>query len=247
VTAAVGSDRFASELRRWRSLRNWSQLDLAIRADTTQRHLSFLEQGRSRPGRAMVVRLAESLELPLRERNALLLSSGYAPAYRESRLDGPELAPVREALTRVMAAHQPYPAVIVDRYADLVDNNAAFSALVATADPELLRPPVDVARLLLYPRGLAPRIVKLDVGRGTSWTRCARRPSAIRTAGSRIGSPGSRSSCRSARATRVRVTWASRCRSGSVPPRPARRKRGQAPARSCGCSARSPGSARRPT
>ncbi|MGW4163796.1 helix-turn-helix domain-containing protein [Streptomyces sp. NPDC004788] len=149
-------------LRAWRSRRRMSQLELASRAGTTQRYVSFIESGRSVPGRAMVVRLAESLELPLRERNALLLASGYAPAYRESRLDDPALAPVRTALISVMEAHQPYPAVIVDRYADLVAANAAFAALTATADPELLRAPVDVARLLLHPRGLAPRIVNLE-------------------------------------------------------------------------------------
>jgi transcriptional regulator with XRE-family HTH domain len=161
VTVAVESDRFASELRRWRSRRNWSQLDLAIRADTTQRHLSFLEQGRSRPGRAMVVRLAESLGLSLRERNELLLAAGFAPVYSESPLDGPELEPVREALDRILDGHMPYPAVVVRPYGELVAANPAFAVLADGAAPELLRPPVNVLRLALHPAGMAPRVGNL--------------------------------------------------------------------------------------
>src|SRR5687768_12680421 len=104
---------FAAELRRWRRIRRWSQLDLAIRSGTTQRHLSFLEQGRSSPGRSIVIRLAESLELSLRERNGLLLAAGYAPVFVQSSLDGPELRPVREAIDRILDGHLPYPAVVV--------------------------------------------------------------------------------------------------------------------------------------
>ncbi|WOX21387.1 helix-turn-helix transcriptional regulator [Streptomyces solicathayae] len=162
MTTETRPNGLGRSLRDWRTRRRVSQLELATRAGTTQRYVSFIESGRSLPGRAMVVRIAESLEVPLRERNALLLAAGYAPAYQESRLDDPRLAPVRAALTQVMEAHHPYPAVIVDRYADLVACNAAFTALVATADPALLTPPVDVARLLLHPRGLAPRIVNLE-------------------------------------------------------------------------------------
>jgi transcriptional regulator with XRE-family HTH domain len=161
VTASVDSDRFASELRRWRSRRNWSQLDLAIRADTTQRHLSFLEQGRSRPGRAMVVRLAESLDLSLRERNELLLAAGFAPIYSESRFDGPELGAVRDALDRILDGHMPYPAVVVRPYGELVAANPAFAVLTDGAAPELLEPPVNVLRLALHPRGMAPRVENL--------------------------------------------------------------------------------------
>jgi transcriptional regulator with XRE-family HTH domain len=152
----------AESLRGWRQQRRVSQLELALRAGTTQRHVSFIESGRSRPGRAMVVRLAESLEVPLRERNALLLAAGYAPAYAEASLDDPRLAPVREALERVLEAHGSYPAVIVDRHADLVSANAAFWALVEGAAPALLAAPVNVPRLLLHRNGLAPRIVNLD-------------------------------------------------------------------------------------
>ena len=153
--------RFAGELRRWRGLRHWSQLELAIAADTTQRHLSFLEQGRSRPGREMVVRLAESLGLTLRERNALLLSAGYAPAFDESGLDAPRLEPVRKALRTVLDGHLPYPAVIVTRLGDLVDANTAFSLFTEGCAPELLRPPVNVRRLALHPNGMAKRVLNL--------------------------------------------------------------------------------------
>ncbi|MCP2320762.1 helix-turn-helix protein [Nocardia amikacinitolerans] len=113
-----------------------SQLDLAIRADTTQRYLSFLEQGRSRPGRTMVVRLAESLELSLRERNGLLLAAGYAPVFAESRLDTPELTPVRKALDRILEGHLPYPAVVVRPYGVLVAANGAFELLTEGAAPD---------------------------------------------------------------------------------------------------------------
>jgi len=153
---------FAGQLRQWRTRRRVSQLELALRAGTTQRHVSFLERGRSAPGRAMVVRLAESLEIPLRERNALLLSAGYAPAYAQTALDDPELAPVIGALQRVMAAHMPYPAVVIDRHSDLVAANDAFFRLVADVDPSLLQPPVNVARVVLHPRGLASRIANLE-------------------------------------------------------------------------------------
>ncbi len=136
------------ELREWRRRRRVSQLELALRAGTTQRHVSFIEGGRSQPGREMVVRLAESLGVPLRDRNALLLSAGYAPAYTEG---GAELETIRTALRHVLDGHLPYPAVIVDPGAELVDANAAFWALTGAS------PPVNVARLFLA--DLAPRIV----------------------------------------------------------------------------------------
>jgi transcriptional regulator with XRE-family HTH domain len=150
---------FAVALRGWRQRRRVSQLELALRAETTQRHVSFIESGRSIPGRGMVVRLAESLEVPLRERNALLLAAGYAPAYRQSSLEDPELAPVRTALERVLEGHLPFPAVVTDRHGDVVMSNRAFWALTDGVAPELLEPPLNAARLFLHPRGLAPRIV----------------------------------------------------------------------------------------
>lgn len=120
---------FADALRQWRRRRRVSQLELARRAATSQRHVSFIESGRSVPGRAMVVRLAEALEVPLRDRNALLLAAGYAPAYQETRFDDPKLDPVRTALARILQGHLPYPAVIVDRHGDLVSANDAFWVL----------------------------------------------------------------------------------------------------------------------
>lgn len=161
MTIVAEPGRFATELRRWRGLRRWSQLELANAADTTQRHLSFLEQGRSRPGRQMVIRLAESLGLTLRERNALLLSAGYAPAFDESGWDAPGLEPVRAALRGVLSGHLPNPAVIVTRRGQLVDANAGFGLFTEGCAADLLRPPVNVRRLALHPDGMARRVVNL--------------------------------------------------------------------------------------
>jgi transcriptional regulator with XRE-family HTH domain len=153
---------FGVALHGWRTRRRVSQLELSLLAGTTQRHVSFVESGRSRPGRAMVIRLAEALELPLRERNALLLAAGYAPVYPETSFAEPELATVRAALRRLLDGHLPYPAVITDRYGDLIEGNRAFSGLLDGVAPELRSPPVSVPRVLLDPHGLAPRILNLD-------------------------------------------------------------------------------------
>jgi len=161
VTVAVEPSLFAAELRRWRTTRRWSQLELSLRAGTTQRHLSFMEQGRSRPGRAMVVRLAESLGLSLRERNGMLLAAGFAPLFAESRLDDPDLRPLRDALERILEGHMPYPAVVVRPYGELVAANGAFGVLTDGAAPELLEPPVNVLRLALHPDGMGGRVVNL--------------------------------------------------------------------------------------
>jgi transcriptional regulator with XRE-family HTH domain len=161
VSVLVEPDRFAHELRRWRTLRRTSQLELAMRAGTTQRYMSFLEQGRSRPGRAMVVRLAESLRLSLRERNALLVSAGYAPVFPESSLDAPELRPVREAIDGILEGHMPYPAVVARPYGEIVGANAALTVLTEGAAPELLEPPVNVLRLAVHPDGMGRRVENL--------------------------------------------------------------------------------------
>jgi transcriptional regulator with XRE-family HTH domain len=152
---------FPEALRTRRLRRQLSQLDLALRAGTTQRHVSFIESGRSAPGRAMVVRLTESLGLPLRERNDLLLAAGYAPGYPETPLEDRALAPVRAALGHILTGHQPYPAMIVDRYGDLVAANDAFDVLTEGVEAHLLAPPVNVYRLALHPRGIAPRVANL--------------------------------------------------------------------------------------
>jgi transcriptional regulator with XRE-family HTH domain len=155
------SPAFGSELRRWRTLRRVSQLELANRAGTTQRHLSFMEQGRSHPGRAIVLRLAESLRLTLRERNALLLTAGYAPAYEETHYDAPAFAPVREAMERVIEGHLPYPALVLRRPGRVVAANRAFSVFFEGCAPHLLEPPIDLLRVMLHPEGIAPRIDNL--------------------------------------------------------------------------------------
>ncbi|WP_448319688.1 MmyB family transcriptional regulator [Streptomyces sp. CO7] len=152
---------FSRALRERRTRRRLSQLDLALRAGTTQRHLSFIESGRSVPGRNMVVRLTESLELPLRERNELLLAAGYAPVYPETPLDAPVLAPVRTAIDHILTGHLPYPAVVVDGAGDLVAANAAFGVVTEGAAEELVGPGRNVYRLARHPDGLAPRVRNL--------------------------------------------------------------------------------------
>jgi transcriptional regulator with XRE-family HTH domain len=148
-------------LRNWRQRRRLSQLDLALEAEISTRHLSFIETGRSQPSREMVLHLAERLEVPLRERNLLLNAAGYAPVFPERPLSDPALEPARRAVELVLKGHEPYPALAVDRHWNLIAANGAVGPLVASADPELLRPPVNVLRLSLHPRGLAPRIANL--------------------------------------------------------------------------------------
>jgi transcriptional regulator with XRE-family HTH domain len=146
-------------LRQWRQRRRLSQLDLAVEAGVSSRHLSFVETGRSRPTSDMI--LAEHLDVPLRDRNALLLAGGYAPAYPERGLAEPELQAVRSALQRVLRGHEPYPAVVVNRWWELVEANAGIALFTRDVDPELLHPPVNVLRLSLHPDGMAPRIANL--------------------------------------------------------------------------------------
>ena len=138
-----------------------SQLDLALEAEISSRHLSFVETGRSQPSREMVLNLAERLDVPLRERNILLVSAGYAPVFAERALTDPALASAREAVDLVLKGHEPYPALAIDRHWTLLAANAAVMRLIAGAAPALLRPPVNVLRLSLSPEGLAPRIANL--------------------------------------------------------------------------------------
>jgi transcriptional regulator with XRE-family HTH domain len=162
MTAAV-RDRvpLGTLLREWRCRRRLSQLDLALEAGVSARHLSFVETGRSRPSREMVLHLAEQLDVPLRDRNQLLLAAGFAPAYGQRDLDAPAMGPVRAALESVLEGHAPNPALVVDRHWGLVAANAGIAPLIAGAAPHLLEPPVNVLRLSLHPEGLAPRIVNL--------------------------------------------------------------------------------------
>ena len=149
MTEVADRPRIGTLLRDWRRRRRMSQLDLALEAGVSARHVSFVETGRSRPSAEMVVQLAEHLEVPLRDRNALLLAAGYAPAYAQRDLDEPEMGPVREAIDRLLRGHEPYPAVVVDRH---WGHGAAA---------HLTEPPVNVLRLSLHPEGMAPRIVNL--------------------------------------------------------------------------------------
>ena len=151
------------QLREWRLRRRLTQLELALEAGVSARHLSFVETGRSKPGREMLLRLCAQLDIPFREQNQLLLSSGHAPAYPERPLDNPDLEPVREALDVILTGHDPYPAVVVDRAWNLVAANKAMAALTThvQVDPALLQPPINVLRVGLHPRGLAPLYVNL--------------------------------------------------------------------------------------
>lgn len=157
----TAADPFGAHLRHWRQHRRLSQLDLAHEAQVSTRHLSYVETGRAEPSREMVLRLAERLEVPLRERNALLVAAGYAPMYRERSLDDPAMAAARRAVDLVLKGHEPFPALAVDRHWNLVAHNAMVPMLMAGAAPHLLEAPVNVLRLSLHPEGLAPRIANL--------------------------------------------------------------------------------------
>jgi transcriptional regulator with XRE-family HTH domain len=161
VVAATHTSAIGPMLRDWRLRRRMSQLELASAAGISARHLSFVETGRSRPSREMVLLLAEHLDVPLRERNPLLLAAGYAPTYHATELDAPAMQAVRTAIDSLLAAHEPYPAILVDRRWELVASNQAALLLVADVDPELLAPPCNVLRATLHPKGVAPRIVNL--------------------------------------------------------------------------------------
>jgi transcriptional regulator with XRE-family HTH domain len=150
-------------LREWRERRRLTQLELALDAGISTRHLSFVETGRSKPGRDMLLRILEQLDVPFREQNRLLLASGHAPAFPERSLEDPELLPVREALDQILARHEPYPAVVVDRAWNLVAANTPMLDMAEELpiDPALLDPPVNVLRVGFHPRGVAPLIVNL--------------------------------------------------------------------------------------
>jgi len=152
---------FGAQLREWRQRRRLSQLDLAGDADVSTRHLSFVETGRAMPSREMVLRLADRLEVPLRERNRLLAAAGFAPMYAERSLDDPALKAAREAVELVLKGHEPYPALAVDRHWSLVSYNRAVLPMLAGVAPALMQAPINVLRLSLHPDGLASRIVNL--------------------------------------------------------------------------------------
>jgi len=161
MAVASPAPRFGELLREWRKRRSVSQLELSLDSDISARHLSFVETGRSKPSREIVVRLAETLDVPLRERNALLLAAGYAPLYGQRSLESEEMEPVRSALDRFLRAHEPYPALVIDRHHDLIAANDALGALTDGCAPELLAAPANAVRIALHPEGMAPRTVNL--------------------------------------------------------------------------------------
>ena len=205
-------------IREWRQRRRLSQLDLAIAANVSSRHLSFVETGRSRPTSEMILHLAEHLDVPLRDRNSLLLAGGFAPAYPERTLAAPELQAVTNALKRVLAGHEPYPAAVVNRWWELVDANAGIGLFTGDVRPELLEPPVNVLRLSLHPDGMAPRIANLPEWRAHLLARLHRQAEA--TGDHRLislheelsGYPGGLG-----RAARTGPRWSSRSATGPAP------------------------------
>ena len=166
MSVAANRPPVGAMLREWRQRRRLSQFDLALDAGVSARHVSFVETGRARPSAEMVLHLAERLEVPLRDRNHLLLAAGYAPAFAQRELDAPEMGPVREAIEQVLRGHEPYPALVVDRHWGLVSANRALGGLLGGVSGHLLEPPVNVLRLSLHPDGLAPRILNLPEWRG---------------------------------------------------------------------------------
>ena len=171
TTAAA---RVGPLIRDWRQRRRLSQLDLALEAGVSARHLSFVETGRSRPSPDMVLNLADRLEVPLRERNRLLLAAGHAPVFEQHALDDPEMAPVRDALGLILAGHEPYPALVVDGAWEMLAANRAVALLTAGVAPELLEPPLNVLRVSLHPDGVAPRIANLGEWRAHVFERLER-------------------------------------------------------------------------
>jgi transcriptional regulator with XRE-family HTH domain len=167
-------DTVGELLRQWRHRRGLSQLDLAIAADVSARHVSLVETGKSRPSADMILRLADQLQVPLRDRNRLLLAAGFAPRYAERPLDDTALSAARDAVRRVLHAHEPYPALVFDRRWNIVMTNRAVEPFFAGVAPDLLRPPVNLVRLGLDPRGLAPLVVNLGDVRAVFRTRIAR-------------------------------------------------------------------------
>lgn len=157
AAASVAHAAFGRMLKHWREVRRVSQLDLSLEADVSTRHLSFLETGRTRPSREMVLRLGEALELPLRDRNALLTAAGFARAYRETEWQAPELAAVREGLGRILSQQEPYPAIVMDSHWNVVMQNDGASRMMRLFPPRgEFEPPLNVLRLSFHPEGLQP-------------------------------------------------------------------------------------------
>jgi transcriptional regulator with XRE-family HTH domain len=161
MSVAASAPSVGDLLREWRQRRKVSQLELASRSAVSTRHLSFIETGRARPSREMILHLAQRLELPLRERNRVLLAGGFAPVYPEHRLEDAEMGLVRDAVERFLAAHEPHPALVIDRHWTIVASNRAVEMLTRGVAAELLEPPANALRIALHPDGMAPRIRNL--------------------------------------------------------------------------------------
>jgi transcriptional regulator with XRE-family HTH domain len=153
-------------LRGWRERRRVSQLELALRADSSARHISFIETGRSRPSEEIVLRLAEHLDVPMRDRNSLLLAAGYAPRFRETPLADPSMNALREGLDQLLRGYEPYPALVVDATYNVIAANRGITMILEGISEHLLQPPLNAMRLTLHPEGLAPKIRNLREWRG---------------------------------------------------------------------------------
>jgi transcriptional regulator with XRE-family HTH domain len=162
MTVVVDTVDVGALLRTWRERRRFSQQELSNRSRVSTRHLSRVETGKAHPTSQMVLHLADHLDVPLRERNRLLLAAGYAPHFEDNPLDDGSIAVVMDGLRHLLDAHLPYPALLLDPFWDVVDANAAVDQILVGCDPALLEPPLNVVRLCLHPRGLAPRIRNLD-------------------------------------------------------------------------------------
>lgn len=169
-------------LRSWRERRRVSQLELALRANSSARHISFVETGRSRPSEELLLRLAEHLDVPVRERNSLLFAAGYAPRYRETPLDDPALESLREGVERLIQGYEPYPAFVVDATYDILAANRGILMLLDGLPESVLTPPLNAMRLTLHPEGLAPRIRNLPEWRGHLLTQMERQIALHRSA-----------------------------------------------------------------
>ncbi|MFJ4922353.1 helix-turn-helix domain-containing protein [Streptomyces sp. NPDC088725] len=161
MTRTVDDVKVGSLLRGWRKLRHITQLELALKAESSARHISFIETGRSTPSQSMVLHLAEQLDVPVRERNSLLVAAGYAPSYPETPLTAPAMTPLRAALEQVLTAYEPNPALVMDGMYDVVAANGGVGMLLDGVAGHLLEPPMNAMRLTLHPQGLAPRIRNL--------------------------------------------------------------------------------------
>ncbi|HEY2177153.1 MAG TPA: helix-turn-helix transcriptional regulator [Caulobacteraceae bacterium] len=156
------SPQVGDHIRVWRQRRRMSQLDLALDAEISTRHLSFVETGRAAPSRRMILTLAERLEIPMRERNVLLVAGGYAPVFPERDLAAPEMRPAREVIDLVLKGHLPYPAFAIDRQWNILSSNRSLPKIYEGVAEELLSPPVNALRLTLHPKGMAPRVLNLE-------------------------------------------------------------------------------------